>query len=70
MDASTLEEWWEKTHAMVLAALETDRNHTDTARMRMELEMYEAVQIYTEILDIEEARIKNKDQAITISDDE
>ncbi len=74
MEASTLEEWWEKTRAMVLAALEKDKedqtardqllkyhvqNHTDTARMRMELEMYEAVQIYKEIQDIEEERIKN-----------
>eukprot|EP00972_Heterocapsa_arctica_P101967 15023320-Heterocapsa_arctica.AAC.1 len=46
------------------------QNHTDTDKMRMELEMYKAVQIYKELLDIEETRRRNKDQAITISNDE
>eukprot|EP00972_Heterocapsa_arctica_P022908 3370028-Heterocapsa_arctica.AAC.1 len=85
MEARTLEKWWEKSRATVVAALEKEQelqkardqllkyhiqNRTDTSRMRMELEMYEAVQIYKEILDIEETRRQNKDQAITISDDE
>eukprot|EP00972_Heterocapsa_arctica_P091022 13430350-Heterocapsa_arctica.AAC.1 len=80
-----MEKWWEKTHTMVKAALEADKEdqttrelllkyhvqeNTDTARMRMELEMCEPVQIYKELLDIEEARRKNKEQINTISDDE
>eukprot|EP00972_Heterocapsa_arctica_P026297 3871320-Heterocapsa_arctica.AAC.1 len=84
MESSTLEEWW-KNPQMVLAALEKDKedqkardllleyhvqDRTDTDRMRMELEMYEPVQIYKELQDIEENIRKNKDQAFTIMDDE
>eukprot|EP00972_Heterocapsa_arctica_P041309 6091310-Heterocapsa_arctica.AAC.1 len=36
----------------------------------MELEMYESDQIYKELQDIEEKRRRNKQQAITIIDDE